>query len=62
MIGIVYAIMAGLFSLMNGVFVKKVTSIKPIELLFWRTTVQIILIWPVCWYRQSKGAKVKGWF
>ena len=55
LIGILYTIAFGVFSLMNGVFIKKVSSIKPIELCFWRTAIQIIFVWPVCWYRQSKG-------
>ena len=55
-LGITYALLCATFSVMNGFFVKKVTSIKPIEMLFWRTTVQIILIWPVCMYRQYAGA------
>ena len=49
--GLGYAVMSAILFTMNGVIVKKVKGVTPLELSFWRCTMQTLWIFPICWYR-----------
>ena len=49
--GLGLAMLSALLLCMNGVVVKKVKSLSPLELSFWRACMQTILLFPVVLYR-----------
>ena len=49
--GLGFAVLSSLLLCMNGVIVNKVTSLKALELSFWRACMQTIWIFPIVLYR-----------
>jgi len=51
--GLCLAVISALLFTMNGVVVKKVKSLTPMELSFWRCTMQTIWVLPVVTYSSN---------
>merc|ERR1711935_36561 len=52
--GVVSAFVTAFFYTMDGILVKKVDHLKPIELVFWRMLIQTLILMPICLYRHTK--------